>query len=160
MNEAGDLQNQFTNLKQLQLSQVKHISAIRDENAEAITRLHECVRRTREEFANLTRDLSRAVADLSKQINSTNNVAIPSIDSPKTRHNEGGQLTEEENSLDYPAYATSFLLDEEIELPTNLKLDMLSFNGENSQEWLFKTRRFLYVIRLQRIRNYYWYHFI
>lgn len=118
------------------------------------------MRRTREEFANLARDLSRAVADLSRQINSTNNVAIPSIDSPKTRHNEGGLLTEEENSLDYPANATSFLLDKEIELPTNLKLDIPSFNGENSKEWLFETRRFLYVIRLQRIRNYYWYHFI
>lgn len=51
-------------------------------------------------------------------------------------------MKDEENYLDNPSYATSYLNEDDNMVGANPKMDMAQFNGNDPQDWLFKTRRF------------------
>lgn len=99
MAKSGDLQSQFAHFKQFQVSQVKQISTIKDENAKATNKLQKSLNKAREESAILTRDLNRVVAKISKQIHSQSGDLVPIPSSPKIKSSEIGAMNKEENSL-------------------------------------------------------------
>lgn len=47
------------------------------------------------------------------------------------------QIFDEDDNLDHPSYANLFLLENDVSVPVNMKMEKSTLKGDGPQDWLF-----------------------